>query len=432
MMFSASLIAAYAATLTIASPVRMVREIQELDQAAFEEAHQRDDSATRAFSDIQIKTGDGRCLFVDKLSGDFRANLNPIEVADCGSTDGQGWDIITSGQHNDQPGQVLIVNTLTQACLSADPRREPGTQIHMFSCGGRADGGGEVTNSQLWAFNGDSGPLSLTPANGAGFCLWGGGDVIDIDDCDNGAEEQVFTFGEGNSNDAPDNDGSDGDDDNDNDPAPTGDEDASPTPTTPAPSDDADAPAITAAPPADSLPAENPTEPVPVSRAGGTLDPEAAAEAHTPDTTATKAREAVSIRSSDGQCLSIDPTAGDFRQNLIPVAILPCADVPNQKFDIVTAGLHNNGDAERALIVSALMGGCISFDPRRAAGDTVTVFSCGGRAAGGTFSPSPDHFSSYLPKDLANQHLLPNRGRDGQCPALSFRWIGQYCPRAIE
>lgn len=392
MMFSASLIVAWAATLTVATPVKIAREVQELDQGAFEEAHQRDDTATRAFSDIQIKTGDGRCLFVDELSGDFRANLNPIEVAECGSTDGQGWDIITSGQHNDQPGQVLIVNTLTQACLSADPRRQPGTQIHMFSCGGRADGSGEVTNSQLWAFDGGAGPLSLTPANGAGFCLWGGGDVIDIDNCDDGADEQVFAFGDGDSNDSPDDDGT-GDDGASDPTAPAGNDPArtpAPTPTVPAPSDDADAPAITAAPPADSLPAENPTEPVPVSRAGGTLDPEAAAEAHTPDPTATKAREAVSIRSSDDLCLSIDPTAGDFRQNLIPVAIVACADVPNQKFDIVTAGLHNNGDAGRALIVSALMGGCISFDPRRAAGDTVTVFSCGGRAAGGKSSVPPD------------------------------------------
>jgi hypothetical protein len=27
--------------------------------------------------------------------------------------------------------------------------------------------------------------------------------------------------------------------------------------------------------------------------------------------------------------------------------------------------------------------GCLNFDPRRAAGDTVIIFSCGGRADGG-------------------------------------------------
>lgn len=29
------------------------------------------------------------------------------------------------------------------------------------------------------------------------------------------------------------------------------------------------------------------------------------------------------------------------------------------------------------------MNGCVNFDPRRAAGDTVIMFSCGGRADGG-------------------------------------------------
>lgn len=147
---------------------------------------------------------------------------------------------------------------------------------------------------------------------------------------------------------------------------------------------------------------------MPVSRAGGVLNPEDAAEAHTPDPTATKAREGVSLRASGGDlCLSVDPTAGDFRQNLIPVAVVACDGSPNQKFDIVTGGIHNNGeqralihfvyvptsltsgtgDAGAALIVSSLTQGCISFDPRRAAGDTVTIFSCGGRAAGGPFTP---------------------------------------------
>src|SRR5690606_37384596 len=73
---------------------------------------QRDGTATRAFSDAQITTSDGRCLFVDLLSGDFRANLGPLQVAACGSTDGQGWDVITAGKHNDQAGAALLVNTL--------------------------------------------------------------------------------------------------------------------------------------------------------------------------------------------------------------------------------------------------------------------------------------------------------------------------------
>jgi hypothetical protein len=82
----------------------------------------------------------------------------------------------------------------------------------------------------------------------------------------------------------------------------------------------------------------------------------------------------------------VDETAGDFRQNLIPVAFAECENVASQKFDVVTGGVHNNGDAGRALLVSVATKGCISFDGRRQAGDTVTVFSCGGRADGGKLS----------------------------------------------
>lgn len=86
------------------------------------------------------QTSDGKCLSVDKLSGDFRANLTPIKVAQCGSTDGQGWDIITAGKHISTPQSMLVVSTTTGACLNFDPRRAAGDQVLLFSCGGRADG----------------------------------------------------------------------------------------------------------------------------------------------------------------------------------------------------------------------------------------------------------------------------------------------------
>jgi len=38
-----------------AAPILRPRVVQELDQAAFEEAQQRDDTATRAFSSTEIK-----------------------------------------------------------------------------------------------------------------------------------------------------------------------------------------------------------------------------------------------------------------------------------------------------------------------------------------------------------------------------------------
>jgi hypothetical protein len=149
----------------------------------------------------------------------------------------------------------------------------------------------------------------------------------------------------------------------------------------------------------------NPTTEVPVSRAGGKLNPSAAAEAQQRDNTATRAFSSVSIKAPNGQCLFIDPTAGDFRQNLIPVSLVTCGGTPNEKWDIITAGKHNN-KPNSAIIVSSLVSilhmlthitqampsnitiylqvqGCISFDGRRQAGDTVTLFSCGGRGDGG-------------------------------------------------
>jgi hypothetical protein len=98
----------------------------------------------------------------------------------------------------------------------------------------------------------------------------------------------------------------------------------------------------------------NPTTPVPVSRAGGTLNPTAAAESHQRDDSATRAFSEVEIRAPNGQCLFVDPTAGDFRQNLIPVALVDCGGTPNEKWDVITAGKHNNAD-NSAIIVSSLV-----------------------------------------------------------------------------
>jgi hypothetical protein len=146
------------AALASANPVIHTRAVTSLDQAAFAEAHQRDDTATRASSNINIKvcpafpswltteltehrqTSDGKCVSVDKLSGDFRANLTPIQVTQCGAADGQGWDIITAGKHISTPQSMLIVSTTTGSCFNFDPRRAAGDQVLLFSCGGRADG----------------------------------------------------------------------------------------------------------------------------------------------------------------------------------------------------------------------------------------------------------------------------------------------------
>ncbi|KAI1456668.1 hypothetical protein F4805DRAFT_215483 [Annulohypoxylon moriforme] len=367
-------------SLVAASPIAPFplsrRTVTVLDQAAFEEAQQPDTTATKAFPDTQIRTSDGRCLFVDELSGDFRANLTPIQVAECGSTDGQGWDVITAGKYNNVQGSALIVSTLTNACFNFDPRRASGNQVILFSCGGRADGGGEVTDSQLFPFNSSIGPITFTPENDLQSCFTVKGNIVDVAPCAASDSNQQFTFG-GTAASASGNS-----------PAATSaatnqittqvSETLAATTTTSA-SETTSSPAITTD---TAVGIPNPTETVPVSRAGGVLQPTAVAEAQARDNTATRAFTSVSIKAPNGQCLFIDPTAGDFRENLIPVSLVDCAGTPNEKFDVITAGKHNNAQ-DSALIVSSLTNGCISFDGRRPAGDTVTLFSCGGRADGG-------------------------------------------------
>jgi hypothetical protein len=118
-MFTKFFVAALAARLVAAGPVA-ARAVDQLNLDAFKEAHQPDDTALKSFSNSKITTGDGRCLSVDLLGGDFRANLAPLQVADCGTTNGQGWDAIVRGKHNDQAGTTLLVSTLVRfVCVSS-------------------------------------------------------------------------------------------------------------------------------------------------------------------------------------------------------------------------------------------------------------------------------------------------------------------------
>ncbi len=179
---------------------------------------------------LLFQTFDGKCLSVDQLSGDFRANLTPVQVAACNGTAGQKWDVITAGKHNNLPGTMLVVSTLvsdtkhndsdtsnltnlqTNACLNIDDRRAAGNQVLLFSCGGRADGGayslflymfamtligpgtgGQQTNSQLFKFLGGAGPETLEPLSNVGTCLVVKGNVLDQAKC--GGKGDTFTFG---------------------------------------------------------------------------------------------------------------------------------------------------------------------------------------------------------------------------------------------
>ena len=95
-----------------------------------------------------------------------------------------------------------------------------------------------------------------------------------------------------------------------------------------------------------------------VARAGGVLNAAAAAEANVRDDTATRAFTSAAIKSSSGQCLFIDPAAGDFRENLIPVQLKTCDGSAEQGFDIITKGKHNQADGS-ILIVSSVV--CLPF-----------------------------------------------------------------------
>ncbi|OAA78875.1 Ricin B lectin [Akanthomyces lecanii RCEF 1005] len=527
---SAIYTALVAAALAAGNPV-LSRAVDKLNDGAFKEAQQRDDTATRAHANAQIKTSDGRCLFVDALSGDFRANLTPLQIADCGGNQtGQGFDVITKGKHNDQQGQALVVSSLTQACLSFDPRRPADSQVHLFSCGGRADGGGEVSNSQLFAFDGEEqGAISLKPQNSPGKCLALAGTKVVIGDCDDKDVKQKFTFGgdAGKGNGGNSNKGASGS----KQPVPSSSaaRDTTSTATKPPKSQltsaslplkslvsgDVDSKCslnvvtvvntvtVTMPPPegmggatnvlystifptetgsprrkgaknknssvcsdggstknggsnnngdskstggsnknggsiiggctggnaantsATNIGADttttttravngqhtaNPTTEVPVSRAGTKLNPTAAAPANQFDTTARRALESVNLRAADGRCLAINPTAGDFRQNLIPVGFAECSEDSTQKFDVVTQGKHNDAKDGKALLVSVLTNGCLSFDSRRQQGDTVTVFSCGGRADGEGQTAT----SQLFPFDGTNNIVLQPSSDDGK------------------
>jgi hypothetical protein len=426
-MFPATIIALLSAGLTTAAPI-FSRDVT-LDPAAVAQAQVRDDTATRAFSAAQIQTAGGQCLAVDPASGDFRENLIPIQVAACNGSDTQQWDIITSGVHNNEPGFALVVSTLTSGCLNFDPRRAAGNQVLLFSCGGRADGSGAVTNSQLFTFSGGAGPLPLIPQNGNNAtCLTVNGNLLDQTSCDptTASGDELFTIGPSSNSSSAASASSDT---------------ASPSAaasTTASSSVVASASAVSSAIAASSSvvasasavssaidvvstsaisTTASATSPAPQGTGTTVLDPAAVAQAQVRDNTATRAFSSAQIQDSNGQCLSIDPNSGDFRENLIPITVQPCDGSAGQQFDVITAGVHNNVPGT-ALFVSSETQGCFNFDPRRAAGDRVILFSCGGRADGSgavtnsqlfTFSGNSTSIP-LIPTNQANTCMFNNNG----------------------
>lgn len=175
-----------------AGAVKVTGKTQLRDDAV-QEAHQRDAGATRAATAVQVKTADGLCLNVDPQDGDFRENLIPISAQACDGSQNQKFDVITAGKHNNgNDGGALFVSALTQGCVSFDDRRAQ-NKVHIFSCGGRADGGGETNNSQLFKFS-DTDAFPFAPLNAQSKkCIINKNGLMDITDC-NGNNDQAVTL----------------------------------------------------------------------------------------------------------------------------------------------------------------------------------------------------------------------------------------------
>lgn len=102
--------------------------------------------------------------------------------------------MVTKGLHNDAVNSTLVVSSLTNGCLNFDDRRAAGDTVVLFSCGGRADGEGGTTGSQLFAFGGGS-EIVLAPQNGNGAtCLAPNGAKLDSTAC-TGSTDQKFIIG---------------------------------------------------------------------------------------------------------------------------------------------------------------------------------------------------------------------------------------------
>lgn len=124
------------------------------------------------------------------------------------------------------------------------------------------------------------------------------------------------------------------------------------------------------------------------------------------DATATRAATGVQIRNAANPDVCFDVSdfrAGDFRFNLVPLALKPCdASVEGQKFDLITKGAHNNvADESRTLIVSSQQFTCIDRRGNKNDRERPGLFACGGRAAGDGETTSDQQFFFDKTADLS-------------------------------
>ncbi|KAL8992131.1 MAG: hypothetical protein Q9169_007345 [Polycauliona sp. 2 TL-2023] len=132
-----------------------------INAEAAAEAHQIDETAQSR--PTSIKTADGKnCLTILPKCGDFRHNLIPLQAQTCdGTNENQKFEIVTKSKHISEDGGMLLVSSSTNGCLDFNAGRK-GKEVTMFSCGGRAGGEGEESNSQIFSFAGSQAGIPLT------------------------------------------------------------------------------------------------------------------------------------------------------------------------------------------------------------------------------------------------------------------------------
>ncbi|KAF8665130.1 hypothetical protein AX16_000596 [Volvariella volvacea WC 439] len=420
-----------------------------------------DSTATRAVTRAQIKNlaNPNICFDVsDFRSGDFRFNLVPIALRPCNASfEGQRFDLITRGEHNlvENTNRTIIVSSQQLTCVDRESNISDRTRPGLMACGGRAAGDGETSFDQQYFFD-----HSLTiddlrrgigftqvrdaPNGGIGdgnICLTFDQDgFLNNKPCSppNFSPEQIWIVeevaeGEGQSSASS------------SDVPATSSTSSTLTPSSVTPTSTSTSTSTTsttgtsvvATPTASPSPSPIPTssstprlipncrhshtvrsQPKPTRAAGGgeaelpepfiLPPPGRDGPGPTFDATATRAATNASIRSVANPELCFDVSdfrAGDFRFNLVPIALRRCDRTrEGQRFDLITKGEHNNvEDGSRTIIVSSQQLTCIdriaNINDRTRPG----LFACGGRAAGdGETSFDQQYFfnSSSTPDDL--------------------------------
>jgi len=345
-----------------------------------------DATATRAATGAQIKSAASPniCFDVsDFRAGDFRFNLVPLALKTCdGSVDGQKFDLITKGAHNNvaDGSRTLIVSSQQFTCVDRRGNKNDRTRPGLFACGGRAVGDGQTTADQQYFFNSTaslSGGIGFPIVNNAvnngvgpgNQCLTLNADgFVSNTPCSPPffTPEQTWTIGNSS---------------------------AVPPPVT-------TAPAVTSAPPVSTITTAAPTAstssvagapekfvlPVPAEGPGPLFD-----------ATATRAATNAQIKSAASPDLCFDVSnfrAGDFRFNLVPLALKKCdTAIDGQKFDLITKGVHNNvPDGSRTLIVSSQQFTCVDRRGNKNDRTRPGLFACGGRAVGDGTTNSDQQF----------------------------------------